>query len=45
VIVATTVGCTLLFFLLERRSILGFYQLFFGPPRPLNAPGLPAEMP
>lgn len=37
VIVATTVLSTGLFFLLEKRRILGFYQLFFGPPRPLDA--------
>ncbi|WP_426491695.1 cation:proton antiporter [Hymenobacter sp. 102] len=41
VIVATTVLCTVLFFLLEKRRILGFYQLFFGPPRPREAPGGP----
>ncbi|WP_400190603.1 cation:proton antiporter [Hymenobacter sp. B81] len=37
VIVATTLLCTALFFLLEKRRILGFYQLFFRPPRPLDA--------
>ncbi|AII54352.1 cation:proton antiporter [Hymenobacter sp. APR13] len=37
VIVATTVGCTALFFLLDKGRILGFYQLFFRPPRPVDA--------
>ena len=34
VIMATTVLCTVLFFLVERRRILGFYALFFGRSRP-----------
>lgn len=42
VIVATTLLCTGLFFLLEKRRILGFYQLFFRPPRPLDAAAAPA---
>jgi NhaP-type Na+/H+ or K+/H+ antiporter len=37
VIMATTVLCTVLFFLLEKRQILGFYSLFFGRHRPLEA--------
>ena len=37
VIVATTLGCTLLFFLLDKRRIFGFYQLFFRSPRPVEA--------
>ncbi|SNC67222.1 sodium/proton antiporter, CPA1 family [Hymenobacter gelipurpurascens] len=37
VIVATTVLSTALFFLLEKRRILRFYQLFFGTHRPLDA--------
>lgn len=37
VIVTTTVLCTGLFFLLEKRSIMGFYRLFFGGSRPLEA--------
>jgi NhaP-type Na+/H+ or K+/H+ antiporter len=42
VIVATTVLCTGLFFLLEKRHILGFYQLFFRSPRPIDAEAAPA---
>lgn len=37
VIMATTVLCTVLFFLLEKRQILGFYTLFFGRNRPVEA--------
>ncbi|SNR93053.1 cation:proton antiporter [Hymenobacter mucosus] len=37
VIMATTVLCTILFFLVEKRRILGFYALFFGRNRPLDA--------
>jgi NhaP-type Na+/H+ or K+/H+ antiporter len=38
VIMATTVICTILFFLVEKRKITGFYSLFFGRNRPLQAP-------
>lgn len=38
VIMATTVLCTLLFFLVEKRRILGFYSWFFGSSRPMEAP-------
>jgi NhaP-type Na+/H+ or K+/H+ antiporter len=37
VIFFTTVFCTLLFFVLEKRKLLGFYRLFFGSHRPLDA--------
>lgn len=37
VIMATTVLCTILFFLVEKRRILRFYALFFGRNRPLDA--------
>ncbi|QNP51058.1 cation:proton antiporter [Hymenobacter qilianensis] len=44
VIIFTTVFCTLLFFVLEKRKMLGFYRLFFGSHRPLDAASmLPAE--
>ena len=41
VIMATTVLCTVLFFLVEKRRILGFYGLFFGRNRPLDATTVP----
>lgn len=37
VIFFTTIFCTLLFFVLEKRKLLGFYRLFFGAHRPLDA--------
>ncbi|SFQ49745.1 cation:proton antiporter [Hymenobacter arizonensis] len=45
VIMGTTVFCTLLFFLVEKRRITGFYALFFGKGRPLQAPLLPPPSP
>ena len=45
VIMATTVLCTALFFLVEKRRILGFYALFFGRYRPLDASAVPPEPP
>lgn len=42
VIMATTVLCTVLFFLVEKRRILGFYTLFFGRKRPLDASAVAA---
>jgi NhaP-type Na+/H+ or K+/H+ antiporter len=44
VIMATTVLCTGLFFLVERRRLLGFYGLFFGRNRPLEAPSPPPSL-
>ncbi|MDF7813842.1 cation:proton antiporter [Hymenobacter sp. YC55] len=43
VIMATTLFSTGLFFLVEKRRILGFYALFFGRDRPLVAPPLPGQ--
>ncbi|QJX47954.1 hypothetical protein HMJ29_13805 [Hymenobacter taeanensis] len=37
VIMATTVLCTVLFFLVEKRYMQGFYALFFGKNRPVDA--------
>ncbi|UOQ69533.1 hypothetical protein [Hymenobacter volaticus] len=43
VIMATTLLSTGLFFLVEKRRILGFYALFFGRNRPLVAPPLAGQ--
>lgn len=45
VIMATTVFCTLLFFILEKRRLLGFYRLFFGRRRPVDAAAARALLP
>lgn len=45
VIMATTVLCTVLFFLVEKRRILGFYTLFFGRERPVDASAVVAPEP
>jgi NhaP-type Na+/H+ or K+/H+ antiporter len=45
VIMGTTVFCTLLFFLVEKRRIMGFYALFFGKERPFQGPLLPPPAP
>ncbi|SMB97944.1 sodium/hydrogen exchanger [Hymenobacter roseosalivarius DSM 11622] len=45
VIIFTTVFCTLLFFVLEKRKLLGFYRLFFGTQRPLDAATAAAMQP
>jgi NhaP-type Na+/H+ or K+/H+ antiporter len=45
VIFFTTVFCTLLFFVLEKRKLLGFYRLFFGGHRPLDAATAAALVP
>ncbi|GAB3305315.1 hypothetical protein GCM10027511_18290 [Hymenobacter humi] len=45
IIMATTVLCTILFFLVEKRKILGFYALFSGRSRPVDASTAPAAPP
>lgn len=37
VIIFTTVFCTILFFILEKRKLMSFYRLFFGHHRPVDA--------